>query len=71
MKIKELTAVLKDAERITLLIGDMVYDYSPRDPFLVDAFGGYKVAAVHGSSNTGNVCTEYEIEIEMQPVKEV
>lgn len=71
MKIKELTAILKDAKRITLLIGDMVYDYDPRDPFIVDAFGGYKVAEVHGSGDTGNVCTEYEIEIEMQPVKEV
>lgn len=71
MKIKDLCEVLKDAEKITLLIGDTEYNYNPKEPFIIDAFGCYKVSAVHAYGETGNTAEEYEIEVEIQPAKEV
>ena len=66
MTVKDALKVLKQATNITLGYGANSIPCDVTDPFVWDAFGNYVVDCICGVGED-----EYEIDILMQPVKEV
>lgn len=68
MTVRDAAKVLKNAKELKICWGDCaIPGFSPDDPLMIDAFGGYVVDEITAISVSPD---RYEITVAMRPVRE-